>query len=189
MLNQFIPPTPPYLRQISSNLEFPVPTFNSALYAVPKVPFPNTSAEALNKSSKSQNLDAAAALPKKTNFFAPPLLISPFAFAAAECPPPFSIFPIGFSVSLGNGSVSGFLIVAMSIELVFLLLFFRHKKSKIRRIKRNDSTDPIIIPAMAPPDNSFFVVLVLIIVGVDLGAGSYRGSGVAGARIEWAATQ
>ncbi|KAM2543178.1 hypothetical protein TB2_022528 [Malus domestica] len=41
----------------------------------------------------------------------------------------------------------------MSTKLVFLLFFFRQKKIKNITITRKASTDPITIPAIAPPES------------------------------------
>nr|GMC91423.1 auxin response factor 2-like isoform X2 [Ipomoea batatas] len=131
------------------------PISRTALYAVPKVPFPSTSAEAFNRSSKSK---LRGVLVKNTKCFPlPPAMASAFPFSFSLAPnaasPPPRV-PAGFS---GGISISVCLFAAAA-DLGSFSPLFRHRKNRRRRINRNPTTQPITIPAIAPPE-SFFLLL------------------------------
>uniref|UniRef100_A0A7C9EVV0 Uncharacterized protein n=1 Tax=Opuntia streptacantha TaxID=393608 RepID=A0A7C9EVV0_OPUST len=68
--------------------------------------------------------------------------------------PGFSVSPIGFIPGISTPDC--LLIDELLTTLVSLLLFFPHTNTIIIKMMANATTEPITIPAIAPPDNPFF---------------------------------
>ena len=127
---------------------------------------PNTSVEAFNKSSKSNTL---ATFPTNTNFLAP--APPPFAYAFAvlvivaatatttEYPFPYPPFPSSFTDFLPGISTRVLHHSNVDCALLLITTLLLAQNIKITTSNRKPNTNPIAIPAIAPPNN--FLLLLL----------------------------
>ena len=129
---------------------------------------PNTSVEALNKSSKSNTL---ATFPTNTNFLAP--APPPFAYAFAvlvivaatatttEYPFPYPPFPSSLTDFLPRISTRVLHHSNVDCALLLITTLLLAQNIKITTSNRKPNTNPIAIPAIAPPNNFLLLLLPL----------------------------